>query len=140
KGRDVKGFHPRGAREVRQAAAAFMEMKRRIERQIEQRTTMLAGVSHDLRTILTRFKLELALIEDSPEIEALRRDVDEMQRMLEAYLAFARGEVGEQPELVDVSHILDELAAEAERHGKRASASFAGTPICQVRPVCFKSC
>ena len=57
-----------------------MEMKHRIERQIEQRTTMLAGVSHDLRTILTRFKLELALIEDSPEAEALRRDVEEMQR------------------------------------------------------------
>jgi two-component system osmolarity sensor histidine kinase EnvZ len=127
KGRDVKGFHPRGAREVRQAAAAFMEMKRRIERQIEQRTTMLAGVSHDLRTILTRFKLELALMEDSAEIDALRRDVDEMQRMLEAYLAFARGEVGEQPELVDVSEILNELAAEAERHGKRASAAFRPT-------------
>jgi two-component system osmolarity sensor histidine kinase EnvZ len=72
KGREIKNFRPRGAREVRQAAVAFMEMKRRIERQIEQRTTMLAGVSHDLRTILTRFKLELALIEDSPEIEALR--------------------------------------------------------------------
>src|SRR5262249_42701934 len=85
KGREVKDFRPRGAREVRQAALAFLEMKRRIERQIEQRTTMLAGVSHDLRTILTRFKLELALIEDNPEIVALRRDVDEMQRMLEAY-------------------------------------------------------
>jgi two-component system osmolarity sensor histidine kinase EnvZ len=140
KGRDVKGFHPRGAREVRQAAAAFMEMKRRIERQIEQRTTMLAGVSHDLRTILTRFTLELALMEDSPEIEALRRDVEEMQRMLEAYLAFARGEVGEQPELVNVSEILDELAAEAGRHGKRASATFAGPPIVQVRPDAFKRC
>jgi two-component system osmolarity sensor histidine kinase EnvZ len=140
KGRDVKGFHPRGAREVRQAAAAFMEMKRRIERQIEQRTTMLAGVSHDLRTILTRFTLELALMEDSPEIEALRRDVEEMQRMLEAYLAFARGEVGEQPDLVNVSEILDELAAEAERHGKRASVSFAGPPIVQVRPDAFKRC
>jgi two-component system osmolarity sensor histidine kinase EnvZ len=140
KGRDVKGFHPRGAREVRQAAAAFMEMKRRIERQIEQRTTMLAGVSHDLRTILTRFTLELALMEDSSEIEALRRDVEEMQRMLEAYLAFARGEVGEQPELVNVSEILDELAAEAGRHGKRASATFAGPPIVQVRPDAFKRC
>jgi two-component system osmolarity sensor histidine kinase EnvZ len=140
KGREIKDFRPRGAREVRQAALAFMEMKRRIERQIEQRTTMLAGVSHDLRTILTRFKLELALIEDSPEIEALRRDVDEMQRMLEAYLAFAKSEVGEQPELVDVSEILDELAAEAGRHGKRATASFAGPPIVQVRPDAFKRC
>jgi two-component system osmolarity sensor histidine kinase EnvZ len=79
-------------------------------------------------------------MEDSPEIQALRRDVEEMQRMLEAYLAFARGEVGEQPELVNVSEILDELAAEAERHGKRANASFAGPPIVQVRPDAFKRC
>ena len=90
KGRDVTDYRPRGAREVRQAGLAFLEMKRRIERQIEQRTTMLAGVSHDMRTVLTRFKLELALLEDSPEVEALRRDVDELQRMLEAYLSFAR--------------------------------------------------
>ncbi|HEY7458963.1 MAG TPA: ATP-binding protein [Xanthobacteraceae bacterium] len=140
KGRDIPDFRPRGAREVRQAAQAFMEMKRRIERQIEQRTTMLAGVSHDLRTILTRFKLELALIEDSPEIEALRRDVEEMQRMLEAYLAFAKSEAGEQPDLVDVSEILDELAAEAGRRGKRTSATFAGPPIVQVRRDAFKRC
>jgi two-component system osmolarity sensor histidine kinase EnvZ len=140
KGRDIPDFRPRGAREVRQAAQAFMEMKRRIERQIEQRTTMLAGVSHDLRTILTRFKLELALIEDSPEIEALRRDVEEMRRMLEAYLAFAKSEAGEQPGLVDVSEILDELAAEAGRRGKRASATFAGPPMVQVRPDAFKRC
>jgi two-component system osmolarity sensor histidine kinase EnvZ len=140
KGRNVANFHPRGAREVRQAAIAFMEMKRRIERQIEQRTTMLAGVSHDLRTILTRFKLELALIEDSPEVEALRRDVDEMQGMLEAYLAFARTETGELPELVDVSQILDELADEAKRRGKRAISTFAGPPIVLVRRDAFKRC
>src|SRR5690606_36244312 len=65
---------------------------------------------------------------------------DEMQRMLEAYLAFARGEVGEQPELVDVAEILNELAAETVRNGKRASASFAGPPIVQVRPDAFKRC
>ena len=140
KGRNVPNFHPRGAREVRQAALAFMEMKRRIERQIEQRTTMLAGVSHDLRTILTRFKLELALIEDSPEVAALRRDVDEMQGMLEAYLAFARTETGELPELVDVSQILDELADEAKRRGKRAISTFAGPPIVLVRRDAFKRC
>src|SRR5262249_10069008 len=91
KGREVPDFRPRGAREVRPAAVAFIEMKRRIERAMEQRTAMLAGVSHDLRTILTRFKLELALIGDSPEVEAMKKDVDEMARMLEAYLAFARG-------------------------------------------------
>ena len=96
KGREVPDFRPRGAREVRRAAQAFIEMKSRIERTMEQRTAMLAGVSHDLRTILTRFKLELALIGDSPEVEAMKKDVDEMGRMLEAYLAFARGDSGEQ--------------------------------------------
>src|SRR5947199_325698 len=83
KGREAPNFHPRGAREVRRAAQAFIEMKTRIERSIEQRTAMLAGVSHDLRTILTRFKLELALIGDSPEVDGMRRDVDEMSGMLE---------------------------------------------------------
>jgi two-component system, OmpR family, osmolarity sensor histidine kinase EnvZ len=140
KGRDVPGFRPRGAREVRQAAIAFQEMKRRIERQIDQRTTMLAGVSHDMRTVLTRFKLELALLDDGPEVDALKRDVEEMQRMLEAYLAFARGEGKEQPAMVDVKEILDELAAEAMRHGKRATVNFAGPPIVQVRPDAFKRC
>jgi two-component system, OmpR family, osmolarity sensor histidine kinase EnvZ len=72
KGREVPNFRPRGAREVRRAAVAFIEMKTRIERAMEQRTAMLAGVSHDLRTILTRFKLELALIGDNPEIEAMK--------------------------------------------------------------------
>ena len=71
-------------------------MKRRIERSIEQRTAMLNGVSHDLRTILTRFKLSLALMENEPETADMQKDVDEMQRMLEAYLAFARGDAGER--------------------------------------------
>ena len=118
----------------------ILSMKRRIERQIEQRTTMLAGVSHDMRTVLTRFKLELALLEDSPEIEALRRDVDELQRMLEAYLAFARGDAGEQPGLVDISEMLGQFAAETERRGKRTSVTFSGPPIVQVRADSFKRC
>src|SRR5215207_4181658 len=84
KGREVPDFRPRGAREVRRAAHAFIEMKRRVERTLEQRTAMLAGVSHDLRTILTRFKLELALIGDNPEVDGMRKDVDEMSGMLEA--------------------------------------------------------
>ena len=103
KGREAQNFRPRGAREVRRAAAAFLEMKGRVERAIEQRTTMLAGVSHDLRTILTRFKLELALLGDGPEIEAIKKDVDEMAAMLEAYLAFARGDMGEQSAPTDIA-------------------------------------
>ncbi len=112
KGREVPSFRPRGALEVRRAAHAFIEMKTRIERAMEQRTAMLAGVSHDLRTILTRFKLELALIGDSsPEIEAMKKDVDEMARMLEAYLAFARGDSGETSSPTDMAAFLDELKA-----------------------------
>jgi two-component system osmolarity sensor histidine kinase EnvZ len=140
KGREVPGFRPRGAREVRRAALAFIEMKRRVERTMEQRTTMLAGVSHDLRTILTRFKLELALIGDSPEVEALKKDVDEMGRMLEAYLAFARGDAGEQSAPTDMAGFLEELKLDAERHGHRASVVFHGHPVVTVRPAAFKRC
>ncbi len=113
KGRDVPNFRPRGAQEVRRAASAFIEMKSRVERTIEQRTTMLAGVSHDLRTVLTRFKLELALIGDIPEVDAMKKDIDEMSRMLEAYLAFARGDAGEQSEATDMALFLEELRADA---------------------------
>jgi two-component system, OmpR family, osmolarity sensor histidine kinase EnvZ len=140
KGREAQNFRPRGAREVRRAAAAFLEMKSRIERAIEQRTTMLAGVSHDLRTILTRFKLELALLGDSPEIDAIKKDIDEMAGMLEAYLAFARGDMGEQPALTDIAALLEELRVDGERHGHRASVTFHGQPDVTVRPAAFKRC
>ncbi len=125
KGRDVE-FHPRGAREVRQAGYAFIEMKRRIERASEQRTAMLNGVSHDLRTILTRFKLSLAVIDESAEIEPLQKDVDEMRRMLEAYLAFARGDAGEPTAATDLREMLDDLRSDAERHGARVGVEAKG--------------
>ncbi len=140
KGRDAPNFRPRGAREVRRAAHAFLEMKQRIERAIEQRTAMLAGVSHDLRTVLTRFKLELALLGDVPEAEMLKKDVDEMGRMLEAYLAFARGDAGENAAPTDMAAFLDELKADAERNGHKTSAIFHGPPIVTVKPAAFKRC
>jgi two-component system osmolarity sensor histidine kinase EnvZ len=141
KGREVPNFRPRGAREVRRAAAAFIEMKTRIERAIEQRTAMLAGVSHDLRTVLTRFKLELALIKKkTPEVEAMQKDVDEMARMLEAYLAFARGDLGEGSAPTDMAEFLEEMRLDAERHGHTASVTFHGPPVVTVRPAAFKRC
>jgi two-component system, OmpR family, osmolarity sensor histidine kinase EnvZ len=140
KGREVPNFRPRGAREVRRAAAAFVEMKTRIERAMEQRTAMLAGVSHDLRTILTRFKLELALIEGTPEVDAMKKDVDEMARMLEAYLAFARGDSGEIAAPTDMAAFLEELRSDAERQGHKATVVFHGPPIVTVRPAAFKRC
>ncbi len=118
-GRPVpRDFRPRGAREVRQASRAFLKMRDRIERQVEQRTTMLAGVSHDLRTILTRFKLQLAMLEDSPEMEALRSDVNEMQHMLEDYVAFAKGDSGEDVAETDIGEMLKELRDDTARLGK----------------------
>jgi two-component system, OmpR family, osmolarity sensor histidine kinase EnvZ len=140
KGREAPNFRPRGAREVRRAAQAFLEMKSRIERSIEQRTAMLAGVSHDLRTILTRFKLELALIGDSPEVDGMRKDVDEMCGMLEDYLAFARGDSGEQAQPTDMALALEELRSDAERHGHAATVVFHGQPVVTVKPASFKRC
>lgn len=139
KGRDIE-FKPRGAREIREAGLAFIEMRRRIERAIEQRTAMLNGVSHDLRTILTRFRLSLELIEDSVELEALKKDVDEMSRMLEAYLAFARGEAAEQASATDIGILLSELKADSERQGHQTSITLSGNPIAIVRQDSFKRC
>ncbi len=139
KGRDAP-FRPRGAREVRQAGQAFIEMKRRIERSIEQRTAMLNGVSHDLRTILTRFKLSLALMDNEPETEDMQKDVGEMQRMLEAYLAFARGDAGEAAARINMREFLEALRCDAERHGCVAEVSYAGEDFVTVRPDAFRRC
>jgi two-component system, OmpR family, osmolarity sensor histidine kinase EnvZ len=139
KGRDLE-FHPRGAREVRRAGAAFLEMKRRIERAFEQRTAMLNGVSHDLRTILTRFKLSLALMCETDETRALQKDVAEMQRMLTSYLAFARGDAGESAAEIDVEDFLEDLRLDAERAGIETTIALKGNPVVTVRPDAFKRC
>lgn len=139
KGREVD-YRPTGAREVRQAGHAFIEMKRRVARAIDQRTAMLNGVSHDLRTILTRFKLSLALMEDAPDAEAMSKDVEEMQSMLEAYLAFARGDLGEPSAMVDMRALLEELKSDAERHGHATQIGVDGESAVTVRPNAFKRC
>ncbi len=140
KGRPVDSFRPRGAREVRRAAQAFMDMQGRIERQVEQRTTMLSGVSHDLRTVLTRFKLELALLGETPDTEALRADVDEMSRMLEDYLAFAQGDAGEVTEIVDLPALLEEIAETARRGGGTIETAFEGEQHALLRALGFRRC
>jgi two-component system, OmpR family, osmolarity sensor histidine kinase EnvZ len=120
-GRDVPAIRPEGATEVRQAATAFNRMQERIRRFLAQRTEMLAGVSHDLRTPLTRLRLALAML---PRTEELRQDVaemtadvEEMDRMIGGYLAFARGEGTEQAEAVNLAAILDDVAMGARRAG-----------------------
>ncbi len=139
KGRDVD-FNPHGAREVRQAGRAFIEMKRRVERATEQRTAMLNGVSHDLRTILTRFKLSVALLESSPDSDLLQKDVDEMGRMLEGYLAFARGDTTEASTEIDIAAMLEDLRADAQRHGAAITLETAGDLVVRVRPFAIRRC
>jgi two-component system osmolarity sensor histidine kinase EnvZ len=140
KGRAAPELTPRGAREVRQATVAFYEMRERIERQIEQRTAMLAGVSHDLRTMLTRFRLQIALIEESTDVEALKRDIADMNRMLEGYLAFARGDSGEATAATDIDVLLREIGGEFRIPGHYVSVAFAGDPMVEIRPQGFKRC
>jgi two-component system, OmpR family, osmolarity sensor histidine kinase EnvZ len=137
KGREIE-FRPRGAREVRRAGAAFLDMKRRIARQIEQRTTMLNGVSHDLRTVLTRFRLSLEMIQQTPELDDLKKDVDEMSRMLEAYLAFVRGAPGEVAQPTDIRGLLEEFRTDAERQGHPTTLTVEGDPNVTLRPDAFR--
>jgi two-component system osmolarity sensor histidine kinase EnvZ len=120
KGRSTP-FRPAGAEEVRRAAGAFLSMRARIERQIEQRTQMLSGVSHDLRTPLTRMKLTLALMEDGPEARELAEDITQMERMLGEFLAFARGDGVEESAPVDPFALAERLVEDAERGGTRVT-------------------
>jgi two-component system osmolarity sensor histidine kinase EnvZ len=117
RGQDVERFKPAGAREVRQAAHAFLDMRARLKRQLEQRTQLLAGVSHDLRTPLTRLRLQLALMPQSDEREAAQRDLRDMETALEEYLAFARGQAGEEPGAVDLVVLCETLSDDAAREG-----------------------
>ena len=116
KGRSLP-FRPAGAEEVRRAGAAFLSMRSRLERQIEQRTQMLSGVSHDLRTPLTRMKLTLALMDEGEETHDLLQDVDQMERMLGAFLAFARGDGLEETVPTDPFVLAEAIADDARRAG-----------------------
>jgi two-component system osmolarity sensor histidine kinase EnvZ len=111
RGRDLPDFRPSGATEVRDAARALIGMKARLTAFTEQRTAMLAGVSHDLRTPLTRLKLTLALLDDSPDITAAKADLDDMAMMLDEYLAFARGEEGDEPGRVDLGSMVRDVCS-----------------------------
>lgn len=139
-GRDVSDFKPEGATEVRQAASAFLQMKDRINRQLTQRTEMLAGVSHDLRTPLTRMKLQLAMLEEGPERKDLSDDVDDMERMIEGYLAFARGEGTESPIETEVSELIADVVTTERRDKTSITLEMpdAGSTIMPVRPDALK--
>ncbi len=121
-------FNPRGAREVRSAGHSFLAMRTRIIRQIEQRTMMLSGVSHDLRTPLTRMKLSLGLMEQSDEVEHLKRDVDEMEKMLTEFLEFAKGDSEEKTEPVSIKALSKRILRNFKRAGHNIELAFKGEP------------
>src|SRR6266436_6563933 len=140
KGHEVPFFKVEGALEVRQAAIAFLKMRDRIQRQIRQRTQMLAGVSHDLRTPLTRMKLALELLHDDPAARELKSDVAEMERMVHGYLDFARGEGTETPLETDISLLLEDIAAAVRREGASLSLSVPPEYVMPVRPNALRRC
>ena len=124
KGEEDVTFKPHGAREVRRAATAFLAMRERIQRHIDQRTALLASVSHDLRTPLTRLKLELALADPSDSTQAMSGDLSEMEHMIDEYLAFAQGEAGEAATAVDISALAETSAIDARRAGADVSLNL----------------
>lgn len=139
RGEDVPSFKPQGAREIRQASDAFLVMKKRITRQIEQRTAMLAGISHDLRTPLTRLKLQLSMMENKHDVTDMKTDVDEMEKMIAGYLDFVRGEGEEGRSQVNLNEVLQKLLEvplpgfDGNRHLQAADEVMA-----KVKPLAFE--
>jgi two-component system, OmpR family, osmolarity sensor histidine kinase EnvZ len=140
KGRPVAFTKAEGALEVRQAAAAFIRMRARIERQIRQRTEMLAGVSHDLRTPLTRMKLGLELLGGDPGAAGLKSDVVEMERLIALYLEFARGEGTETPVETDIAALIEDIAASSRREGAGITVEQPSRLVVPVRPNALRRC
>lgn len=144
KGQQVPDFKPEGAIEVRQAAAAFIEMRDRIQRQINERTEFLAGVSHDLRTPLTRMKLQLAMEGQGANHDegtvSLTADVEEMEKMIDGYLAFARGEGGEETSAVRLKDLLEDVVSDSRRKGGAIVLAVFDPVMLSVRPNAFKRC
>jgi two-component system osmolarity sensor histidine kinase EnvZ len=140
RGEDTGPFRVRGAREVRGATHAFFDMRARIRRHIEQRSQLLAGVSHDLRTPLTRLKLQLALMPPSPEIDDATRDLAEMEQTLDEYLAFAKGLTDEAPVSIDLGDLVRDIVGDATRAGADVAADVAGEAPALGRARALKRC
>lgn len=130
RGRDMPEFRPSGATEVRRAGRAFIAMRERIKKHLAQRTTMLAGVSHDLRTPLTRMKLSLAFLPESEDVAELKRDVDEMEKMVQSYLEFASDlATTEEAVTFDAGALLREVASGSEDAARVTVEAPAGVMI-----------
>ncbi len=137
-GQDDPTFRPHGAREVRQAAQAFLTMRARIRRQVENRTAMLSGISHDLRTPLTRMKLQLAMLDDAPAAEALQQDVEEMQHMVQEYIDYIRGEGSEEPTEIDLASYLELLMDSYQRSGQQVTLSVESSASLMLKRRAFR--
>ena len=140
KGLPVPSFKVEGAVEVRRAAIAFMTMRDRLQRQVRQRTQMLAGVSHDLRTPLTRMKLALEILGDDPAVAELKSDVAEMEHMVHGYLDFVRGEGTEASVETDISLLIEDLAADLRREGTPLTVTPPPEFVMPVRPNALRRC
>lgn len=140
RGQDVDHFRPAGATEVRQAAHAFLEMKSRLTRHIDQRTALLAGVSHDLRTPLTRLRLQLALMPESTESEDAKRDITEMEQMLDEYLDFARGQATEATSRCDLTNLARKAVEKAQTDGRTIDFVADDQVVADLRPGTLNRC
>lgn len=139
-GRDVADFKPEGAAEVRQAALSFLQMRDRIRRHIEERTRMLAGVSHDLRTPLTRMRLQLAMMDKNEDNENLTEDVTEMEHMVNGYLEFARGGDKEKAQSTDIRQLISETVDGLKKNGLPVHFESETNVIMDIRRNDFKRC
>ena len=139
-GRDSGPIRPEGAVEVRRAANAFNRMQERLRRFLAQRTTMLAGVSHDLRTPLTRLRLTLAMLPDIPpnDLIGMTSDIEEMERLIDIYLAFARGEGNESAQPTELAALLEEVAAAARRTGAKITCDVPENLSVTLRPEAMR--
>ncbi len=140
KGQDIKKFKPEGASEVRKAGQAFIMMRERIKKQMFERTQMLAGVSHDLRTPLTRMTLQLAMMGDNDDVKGLTEDVSEMKRMVDGYLSFAKGEGAEKSSLNNANDIVKSIVDRIRRGGQEVELNSTSSVEIEIRPNAFERC
>jgi two-component system osmolarity sensor histidine kinase EnvZ len=143
KGQSPRRLRLHGATEVRQATHAFNDMQARIQRQMQQRTEMLSGISHDLRTPITRLRLHLSMLEEvlpTADQAAMQNDLLEMERMIEAYLAFARGEDGEPTEPLPLPKLLASVCDPVIRQGGALTLGAVPPLVLQVRPMAMRRC
>lgn len=140
KGHDMPSFKPEGAKEVRLAAIAFIQMRERIKRLLTSRTQMLAGVSHDLRTPLTRMNLQLAMMKQKKEAKEMQADIQEMEKMLDGYLDFARVESKEKTEDIKLASFISKILPGYRNYKGKIEHRINKSVIVHIKPDAFKRC